>query len=315
MVAEFDRLAFYMKEGDLSEPVRTQYGWHILKHHGYKEEMDTPRGQTEQVLMKKAHVSHILIKAEVSSETLDQIYRRVEEFKIAAEKDGFLTAAQELNMPVKNTGFFFRGRNIQYLGSDAKAGLFGFDREVDEISPVFENKNAYYVVQVAEKRPAGPATFEEAQEKVKIDIVKYKVATMCSDTCQEIYAQIQAGASMTEAAKKFGLEYTEPDPFTRKTRLKDVGSDPVMLGAAFSLSKPDQMTGPIDHAQGTIIFKLIERQIPEMSDFTAKKDSVSQLVRNFKQQQLYARWFEDLIENSEIVNNVEKSLAEETDFL
>lgn len=315
MVSEFDRMAFSMKEGELSESVRTQYGWHILFQHGFKEEMDTPRGQSEQVLMKKTHVSHILIKASVSQETLDNVFRRVEEFKIAADKDGFLTAAKELNMPVKNTGFFFRGRNIQYLGSDAKAGLFGFDSEVDDISPVFENQNAFYVVQVAEKRPAGPANYEEAEEKVKIDIVKYKVATMCTDTGQAIYAEIQAGSSMAKAAKKYGFEYIEPDPFTRLTRLKDVGGDPAMLGAAFSLTEPGQMTAAIDHGQGTVIFKLIERFTPEMSDFTAKHDSVSQVVRNLKQQQVYARWFEDLILNSEIVNNVEKSLAEETDFL
>ena len=31
MVPEFNQLAFSMEEGDISEPFRTQFGWHILE--------------------------------------------------------------------------------------------------------------------------------------------------------------------------------------------------------------------------------------------------------------------------------------------
>ncbi|MFQ6009392.1 MAG: peptidylprolyl isomerase [Candidatus Zixiibacteriota bacterium] len=116
MVEEFDRRVFSMKEDQLAEPIRTQFGWHIIKLHGFKEEMDIPRGKTKKELVKKAHASHILIKTVPSQETLDKAYRQLEEFQIAAKKNGFFKAAQDLNMPIKKTDFFFRDRTIPYFG-------------------------------------------------------------------------------------------------------------------------------------------------------------------------------------------------------
>ena len=65
MIREFDSVAFAMRDGEISTPMKTQYGWHIIKHLGYREE----NGQTE------AHVAHILVKADPSAQTLDAAWQ------------------------------------------------------------------------------------------------------------------------------------------------------------------------------------------------------------------------------------------------
>lgn len=310
MVAEFDRRAFSMKEGQVSEPVRTQFGWHVIKLHGLKEEMEIPRGKTEKELVKKAHASHILIKAEAGQETLDRAYRRLEEFQMAAKKKGFFKAAEDLNIPIKRTGRFFQGRNIQFIGNDPNAGRFAFENEVEAISDLFENNSAFFVVQVAERLPAGMATFEEAEEKVKLDILQYKVAKLCRDTANAIYAEIQKDTDIKKAAKMFGEEYETPAEFTRSSYVKGLGRDPAAVGAAFSLTEPGQISEPVDFGQGSVIFKLIERTSLDLSDYNAQRDSLYTFLLNSRRQELYVRWFENLVENSEIENNIEKSLEE-----
>jgi hypothetical protein len=61
----------------------------------------------------------------------------------------------------------------------------------------------------------------------------------------------------------------------------------------------------VSHPSGTSIFELIERTTPDLTTFTEKKDSVSQVLLFSKQQTLYGNWFTKLVEESDIVNNVE----------
>jgi peptidyl-prolyl cis-trans isomerase D len=310
MVEEFDRRVFTMNEEQVSEPIRSQFGWHIIKLHDFKEEMETPRGKTEEELVKKAHASHILIKSIPGQETLDRAYRRLEEFRMAAVKDGFFKAVEDLVIPMKKTALFFRGRNIQFIGNDPNAGTFAFESEVDAISELFENNSAFFVVQVAERVPAGMATFEEAEEKIKIDILQYKVSKMCRDTANAIYAEIQKGAGIEKAAKLFGEEYENPDEFSRGSYVKGLGRDPAAIGTAFSLREPGQISQPADFNQGTVIFQLVERTTPDLTEYNAQRDSLYAYVLVAKRQELYSRWFDNLVKSSEIENYIEKSLRE-----
>lgn len=311
MVEEFDRYAFALKEGDITEPFRTQFGWHILKHQGYKEEMDTPRGKQEQELMKKAHCSHILIKTDPTQETLDKKYKRMEEFAAAAKRDGFFKAAEDLKFPVRQTGLFLKGRNIQYLGRDEKAGLFAFENKVDDISDLFENNSAYYVVQVSEIKEAGPAGFEETRDRVKLDLEAATIANFCLDTITAIWNEMEKGTDIIKAAKMFGETYDTTVEFSRIDYVKGLRRDPIAIGAAFALNKPGEISKPVVYDFGAVIFRLIEKKTPDISDLTAKRDSVYQEVLFNKQQNLYSSWVENIIATSKIDNYIDDAFAEQ----
>lgn len=315
MVLEFDRKVFNMKSGEVSEPVRTQFGWHIIKLMEIKEEMELPPGKTEKELVKTINASHILIKTEASQETLDKAYSRLEQFLLAARNDGYLKAAEDEKMTIRTTGLFFRGRNIQYIGNHPRAGLFAFNEKIDAISNIFENNSAYFVVQVQERLEGGQATFEEAKEKVNMDLVSDLVASSCRDTAAAIYAEIMDGISPEEAARKNGSEYVILDPFDRDAFVKVIRRDPAAVGAAFSIAEPGQFSKPTDYKQGTVIFHLIERITPDLTEFIAKKDSIQDAIQISKQQEMYGRWFENLVSNANIVNNVESAFAGQSDSL
>ena len=305
MVDEFDRLAFSMKEGDLSEPFRTKFGWHIIKHHGYRD-TETEIRPGEKKTFKEAHASHILIKAAPSQETLSAAYTRLEEFHEAAKKNGFFKAAEDLQMQVKETTPFFRGRNIQYLGNDDAANTFAFENKVDEISDIMENTASFFVLRVSKNYPAGLATFEESAGLVERDCMTDKMATRCHDTAMAIWNDIQQGIDPKKAAENHGDEYTVTEPFDRGAYVPELGRDPRAIGAAFSLTKPGEMTAPVDFKQGCAIFKLIERTSPDVTEFTTQRDSLKTEVLQAKQRDLLGRWFQTLVEDSEIINNVER---------
>lgn len=313
MVPEFDNMVFSMKPNTVSEPIKTQFGWHIIKLFDTKEEKAP--GQADAKPVKQALASHILIKADLSRETLDEIYNRLETFRASANKVGFMKAAEDLQMPLRQAQPFFRGKNIQYIGNNPKVSDFAFENELNAISDLMENNSAYFVVQVAQIIPAGIASFEDSREKVQLDFIRNQVLVQCRDTANAIWADIQAGMPIDKAAKKHGDDYTVLEPFKRTDFIPEFRRDPQAIGAAFSLNQPDQMTPPTEHSQGLVIFKMIERITPDLTEFNAKRDSVMNGLVVKKQQDLYTRWFDNLVKNSEITNNVEKMLAENPEFL
>ncbi len=316
MVTEFNIKVFKgMKKGDVSEPVRTQFGWHIIKLFDKKSELEIPRGKTEKEKIEKALASHILIKAEPSQQTLDKAYSRVDDYLTVALNEGFLNASVELKMTIRTSGLFFRNRNIQYIGKMPIVSDFAFDSEIDAISDIYENNSSYFIVQVASHETAGIADFEVVKEKVGVNIVEFKVKTLCSDTAKAIFAAIQNGASMKEAASKFGEEYTEPAPFTRDQFVAEIRRDQNAIGSAFSLKETGDLTKPIEYDQGTVIFKLIEKISPDLVDFTSKRDSVKNAIMLSKQEELYGRWIQSLILSAEIENYIPDALKDDQDFL
>ncbi len=100
--------AFVMAEGDISQPIKTSFGWHILKHQGYREEND----------VKEAHVSHILVKAIASNATLDAAWNQLDLVKTLTDEGDELSKAVEAGKK-QFVGYELPGRTLGVIGLGA----------------------------------------------------------------------------------------------------------------------------------------------------------------------------------------------------
>ncbi len=311
MVSEFDRAAFSMKDGEISEPVRTQFGWHILKHHGFRE-AETP--STSETPVQEAHVSHILIKTYPSTDALDAIHERLQTFRDAAEEQGFFVVAEEQELPATTTGLFQRDSNIPSLGANKAAEIFAFETKLGTISEVLENESAYYVLEAAAREAEGHAELVKVRDEVRMALQKEKVQALCRDTANAIWAEIQGGVDIKEAAENHGDEYETPTEFARGAYVRGLGRAPEAIGAAFGLKNPGDKTPPVEFDQGCVILELLEKNTPDLAEFTAKRDSLRTQIMTAKRQELFGRWYQNLMESSDIVNNTQR-VGEESDYM
>lgn len=305
MVAAFDSAAFSMKEGDISAPIRTEFGYHVLKQNGYRTDNELPPGKTEKEDVPKVRVSHILVKAAPSSDTRDAMNRRLDNFVTEAGKVGFAEAAEAMDLTFSSTVPFQasqQGAFIREIRGFISGVDFAKQAKVNDISIVYEFNSSYYVLQLAKQIPAGVASFEEVRPRVRLDFVSNAIKQMCSDTLEAVYAEIEAGASLSEAAGNHGLLIDILANTTRGTLAPNVSRDPRAIGAAFALKQSGDISKPIHFPGGSVLFSLVSRSEPDLTSFNQKRDSVLQAVTTIKQSELYQQWYQKVFEGAQIEN-------------
>ncbi len=302
MVEAFEKAAFGLKPGEMSEPVKTDFGWHLIKVSDERK-----KGKEKEI-----KASHILLKTRISQETLDQLRLKVEEFADQAKEAGFAKAAEEQNFPVFETGWFFKDGYIQDIGINPQVNEFAFQSKIGEISEVIETGEGIYVFQIKEKKPAGISPLEEAKTVIKQKLSKAKADSSAYDEGQRIYDQIQTGRSLKKAATDNNAIYKESVEFSRNSILPETGRLPEFVGASFSLNSENRLSSPIKTERGTYIIEFISRTGIDDSLFVSVKDSLSSVVLRNKQLQVYQDWFAQLRESAKIEDHRSEYFREQT---
>ena len=160
------------------------------------------------------------------------------------------------------------------------------------------------MLQLAEIIPAGLATYEEVQSRVRQDYVRHHIEQNCFDTLSAILTAVQSGSKLDAAAKKFGASVETISEMTRGMIGARLRRDPKAIGAAFSLTNPGDFSEAIKYSGGSVLFSLVSREQPDLTSYNEKRDSVLQFVTQVKQQELFQTWYLNLVEGSDIQNFV-----------
>lgn len=301
MVPEFDSVSFAMSEGQISTPVKTMFGYHIIKNEGFKDH-ESPDG----TISKQAKLAHLLIRTQPSQETLARGLGKMDTVLARTLATDMETAAEGLGVELHKTDPLLDGNRIPYLGNSSSHHIleWAFKAEAGDVSEVMENDDTYSVVRVDEIIPAGPAEFEAVRNRVMSDYRYTTAQQLCRDTMAAVYAEIQGGLSLDNAAYRHHLEQDYPAMFARTSTVPDLVNDPAAIGAAFSLKEKGEILGPLDYKGGTVIMQLISRVEPDLAQYNEQRDSIYNTLLSAKQQKTWELWFRALHDNSEIENNV-----------
>lgn len=290
MVPPFEEAAFSLEPGEMSDPIKTQFGWHLIK-------VEDKKGQGEEQEVK---ASHILLKISPSEETIVLLKDEVEEFVDKVSKSDFSQMVEEQNLALKETGWFARGEQIPGIGNNPQIHEFAFENKEGKISDLFETARGFYVFQIKAKKPAGVSPLEEVKQIIKYELSKTKANSLAYDKAENIFAQIKEGKSLKKAAEENNATYAEPEEFSRNGYIPQIGNPPEFIGTAFSLTQPDQISSPVKTNLGAFIIQLESRSSINDSLFAAVKDSVTGVVLQKKQAQFYQDWFAQIKKDAKI---------------
>jgi len=292
MVKPFADMAFSMKAGEISKPVLTRFGWHIIKVEKINEESTLSLEEAKKSIRKK--LADIRVN--------DYAYNEAEVVYDAAIKgDDLIKAAAEQNLKMLTTDFFTgKGpdKGIKYREKFASAA---FNLAVMEFSDILNIGDGYYIIQVVEKIPAKIPELNDVMERVKVDLIKVRKDEKAVKDAKEFLSDLKSGESIAEECKKFDMTLTTSGFLKRNDSVPGIGSEKEIIEDAFSLS--DQNKVPEDiikGAKGYYVISLKERKDPAPEGFDKEKANIKEGFLQQKQLTTFNEWLLQIRNDSDI---------------
>ena len=290
MVAPFEAVAFALDSGQVSGPVQTQFGYHIIKSEGKRSKGDT-------IEVKAAH---ILMRVQTSSSTLSDLRLKAEQFVIDARNEGFDAVAAREKLQISRTGWIERGKPIPDIGSDPGIAEYAFTAKKGSISDPFDTPREYVAAVLTDRQPAGRSSFSDVSANISSKLMAQLARARASERLQPARDLIASGMPMAQVAASMKVTFDSTDFFGRFDRERRFGDDPDFRGVAFSLT-PEQPLSPVTKTTfGAVVLQFADRKAPNMQWFTEKRDSIMTAALDGKQQAMYNNWYNDLLKKSEI---------------
>lgn len=276
MVPEFDKAAFSLKVGEISDPIKTTYGYHILQVLKHEPAQLKPFNDVKAALeadYKKQRVNDLMQQVSDKAEAALQ--------KDPAHPD---KVAADLGLQYVATGDVATTDPMPQVGvnKDFQDSIAGLKKgEVSQAVVIPGNKIVMAVC--LGETPAHPAAFEDVQSKVHDALVKEKLAKLLDEKATELVDKARAGGDLSAAAKAMGLEAKTSDAIDHAGAIEGLGSARMFPDA---FTKPvGTIIGPNSIGPDTkVVCKIVEKIPADLTGLPAQSASIRDALKNEREQ-------------------------------
>ena len=221
---------FQMKVGDVSAPVKSQYGYHIFKLEGIEAQQEQPFAEVRAELDSQYRQDKA---AELFGERQDQIQAALEKGTTDLDK-----LATDLGLTRGTVETFLRGGGGEPLGSgpDLQATVFS-DETLNQGKiggPVELGEDRLVLVKVTAHHKAAVKPLPEVRAEIETLLRTEQATAAAKAAAEEALRRLQAGEKLEDVAKSLGVT-AEPARFVGRA---DPSVPAALRTAVFDAARP-----------------------------------------------------------------------------
>jgi peptidyl-prolyl cis-trans isomerase D len=274
-VPEFEKAAFTLPKGSISDLVKTQYGFHIIK----VLDKETAHTKTFDEVKDSIRAPLMLAKADKqASDIADKLSATIRQ----SNKMSLDDLAKQFHLTVGETRPVSATEPILELGNskEVKDAIFG--QRTDELSLPIHTDRGYLILTVRGVLPAHQGALEEVRDRVIADLKQQKSTEIARQKAEDLEKRLKAGEKFDSAARALGLDPKTSDLIARNGSIAGAASGQ-QLSAAFQMKSGD-VGQPLNLGTSWFVYRVADKQEPNPGDFDKQKkdltDQVLQTKRN-----------------------------------
>ena len=289
-IPAFEIAAYALRPGEISQPVLTPFGYHIIR-------VDEKKGDT-------LALRHILLRVQQSDSAASRTDRRADSLaRMAASTDQpakFDSAARALHIPIlraevkEGNPLTINGQFIPSAGPWAFQGT-----RPGETSELFDAEDGYYLARLDSLTPGGTLSLDQAKSDIRAFLTSQKKIDLLIPQATN-FAKVAAASNLESAAKLLNMEVVKTKPFTRVTGVPELARFPEAVGAAFTLPL-NTVSEPIRAMAGVVVERVDSRVPASRTAFEAQKA----MLRQQELQQLRQQRVRDFLTNLRAVAKID----------
>ena len=272
-VPEFEKTAFGLDKGKISDLVKTQYGFHIIK----VLDKETAHTKPLEEVKESIKVPLLLAKADkLASDEADRLSATIRR----SNKTSLDDLAKQFHLSLGETRPVTATDPILELANskDAKEAIFRLRQ--DELSLPIRTDRGYLVLSVKQIQPAHPGSLEEVRDKIVTELKQQKSTELAHAKADDLAKRVKAGEKFEAAAKSLGLEAKTSDLFAHNGSISGAVSGK-QVAAAFQLKAGD-LGAPLNVGANWFVYRVAEKQEPNPADFEKQKKELTEQVLQTK---------------------------------